>query len=712
MKRPRILPHLAVIAALVTAILPLTTLLDTGWFVASVAIIVAIVAVGYAGRWVRGSVAISAQALVWFIGVWWAYPGGLGDLVGIGGWGLPRVLESAGAQILTSVAPVSVGAPLRFALVGAIGLLAILVDATANSWRMPLVAAFPLAAVFIAPQLAVPRDDHLIYAVAFAIALLLLIASRGAGEPRKRSSVAAVAIVVVAAFAAIIAAPLVPYAPTTGIALYTRPTSVDVSIELGDDLRNRSNVEVLQVRTNLLVAPYLRLATHTGFGEDGWQVDAGGTTPLADGFDDVEVAEGIDSTARTTWVDQVRLDTQFLPLPENTFDVDGAGDGWQILASNRTARASTGTTQGIGYAARSLDLAPTREQFEALRTTGAPDAALDLTDEVISGTIGSTAATVTADARTPYDRAIALQSWLRSSEFTYSLDTPVTDGFDGSDAEAIETFLEVREGYCVHFASAFTLMARSVGLPTRIAVGYLPGVTTGDRVDGRPVYSVTADRLHAWPEVYFDDIGWTQFDPTPSVAQAQNVTATESDPSDPEPEVPAPSAAAEDEPEPQATETASATPTPTETAATSTPQARDDASPWWILIVAATIVVLAALPWAARRVIRASRLAKARRGDAVAAWREVVAMVDDARIPRGPALSERALARELLADPVRFAPSGPEAAALQALLDAVERTRYSGSAAGAGNLAPHLRATAPALRPAWWGLAPRSLWRR
>jgi hypothetical protein len=135
MTRPRILPHVAVIAALITAVLPLTTLLDSGWFGASIAIVIAIVAAGYAGRWSNALLAIALQALTWFIGVWWAYPGRLGDLIGLDGWGVPRVLESAGAQIMTSVAPVDAGAPLRFALVGAIGLLTILVDATANACR-------------------------------------------------------------------------------------------------------------------------------------------------------------------------------------------------------------------------------------------------------------------------------------------------------------------------------------------------------------------------------------------------------------------------------------------------------------------------------------------------------------------------------------------------------------------------------------------------
>jgi len=713
MTRPRILPHLAVLASLVTAVLPLTTLLDSGWFGASVSLVAVIVAVGYAGRWVRPGMGFGLQLVALLIGVWWAYPGRLGDLVGLGGWGVPRVLEGAAAQIMTSVAPVDAGAPLRFALVTAIGILAILIDAIANSWRLPLVAAFPLAAVFIGPQLAVPQGDHLVYAVAFAIALLLLIAARGSREPRRRSSLAAVAIVIVAAFAAVLAVPAIPFAPTSGVALYARPTSVNVSIDLGDDLRNRSNVEVLRVRTNLAAAPYLRLATHTMFDDDGWHVDTGASAPLVDGFDAVDIDDDIETSARTTWVDRVRLDTQYLPLPKNAVSVDGVGREWQIMAENRTARTSTDSTQGLEYSVRSVEVVPTRAQFENLRAGDAPDFAFDVTPEVANGPIGQAARSVTAEARTPYDRAVALQSWLRSTEFEYSLDTPVTDGFDGSDAEAIEAFLQVREGYCVHFASAFTLMARTVGLPARIAIGYLPGTSTGERVEGRAAYSVTADRLHAWPEVYFSDIGWTQFDPTPSVAQAQNVTSADAE-DQPEPvETTAPEPE-EERPSVSPSATASATPTPSETAAPAARPAHRDADPWWIALLTAGVLVLAAAPWGVRRAIRARRMAASARGDALAAWREVVAMVDDARIPRGRALSERALARAILEDPRLGGPAASrvDAAALGALVDAVELARYSGSAPRREDLAPHLRALSRGIRPAWWGLVPRSLWTR
>ena len=76
----------------------------------------------------------------------------------------------------------------------------------------------------------------------------------------------------------------------------------------------------------------------------------------------------------------------------------------------------------------------------------------------------------------------------------------------------MEAFLETRSGFCVHFASTFAVMARSVGIPTRVAVGYVSGSEPGSQT------SVRNNELHAWPEIYQDGFGWVAFEPTPGGA--------------------------------------------------------------------------------------------------------------------------------------------------------------------------------------------------
>ena len=88
--------------------------------------------------------------------------------------------------------------------------------------------------------------------------------------------------------------------------------------------------------------------------------------------------------------------------------------------------------------------------------------------------------------------------------------------YDGSGMEVIAKFLEVKQGYCIHFASAMTVMARSIGIPARMAVGFLPGIPTTNRIEGRNIFRVTTHELHTWPELYFEGVGWVRFEPTVS----------------------------------------------------------------------------------------------------------------------------------------------------------------------------------------------------
>jgi transglutaminase-like putative cysteine protease len=111
---------------------------------------------------------------------------------------------------------------------------------------------------------------------------------------------------------------------------------------------------------------------------------------------------------------------------------------------------------------------------------------------------------VVGDAATTYDKAIALQSYFRDN-FTYDLTVP-----KGSGSSAIETFLEGRRGYCEQFSGTFAAMARTLGIPARVAVGFTPGVRDGN------VFRVQGKHAHAWPEVWFTGVGWVPFEPTPT----------------------------------------------------------------------------------------------------------------------------------------------------------------------------------------------------
>ncbi len=113
---------------------------------------------------------------------------------------------------------------------------------------------------------------------------------------------------------------------------------------------------------------------------------------------------------------------------------------------------------------------------------------------------------ITEGTASPYERARRLQDSFRDGSFTYDLS--VAPGHGGDD---LERFLfEDRRGYCEQFAGAFAAMARAVGLPARVAVGFTPGELGAD---GR--FVVRELNAHAWPEVFLAGYGWVAFEPTP-----------------------------------------------------------------------------------------------------------------------------------------------------------------------------------------------------
>ena len=117
---------------------------------------------------------------------------------------------------------------------------------------------------------------------------------------------------------------------------------------------------------------------------------------------------------------------------------------------------------------------------------------------------------VAAKARTPYDKAVAIEAFLRS-RFSYTLELT---GKPGDDPLAHFLF-ETHAGHCEYFASAMTIMLRTEGIPSREVNGFLPGEFNDLAGD----YIVRASDAHSWVEAYFPGSGWITFDPTPAAIQ-------------------------------------------------------------------------------------------------------------------------------------------------------------------------------------------------
>ncbi len=125
--------------------------------------------------------------------------------------------------------------------------------------------------------------------------------------------------------------------------------------------------------------------------------------------------------------------------------------------------------------------------------------------ETVPPRVLSLAKDLTQDQPTTYDKALAIEGYLR--KFPYSLDLPQPP----TDQDIVDYFLfDLQTGYCDYYATAMVVLARAAGLPARLAVGY----ASGNYSPPEAVYLVTEKDGHSWPEVYFPGLGWVEFEPT------------------------------------------------------------------------------------------------------------------------------------------------------------------------------------------------------
>ncbi|MEV7608187.1 DUF3488 and transglutaminase-like domain-containing protein [Microbacterium sp. NPDC089320] len=679
-----VLPSVLAAVAGLVAMWPFTSVIEPGsWSFAVLAVIVVTALTGMTCRtlmrgrpaWARDLVTIVVQILV-VMGTVVLLVAGDTAVFGV----VPTeatfytfqvLAASAWEEIAFGSAPLAASPGLQAVMGLGFGVVAILLDQLVAQ-RGAILASLLTAVVGSMPMIATLGGVNVVWFVLLGILILVLLRYTAAQNPEspRRTSVGVAAGVGVAALAAtVIIAPVVPV--SASLAGTGTGVTVDASLRLGDDLRQPNPVEVLTLATTADTAPYLRLTTLSAFDGRVWEPDRGDLQAQSDGFGPDEWGADIETTDQNTSIRVIRMSSSWLPVPYPATSVQGLSGAWRVSPENRTLASRDGDAVGNDYTVRSLEVSPTLEQIRALPAASPivdPDAEpVDLPD-----VIGDTAAEVTADATNDYDRLIALQSWFRS-QFAYSLETPVDEGFDGTGADAVAEFLEVRSGYCIHFAGAFALMAESLDMEVRIVVGYLPGVLTETTRGDEAVYSVSSDQLHSWPEVLFPGVGWVPFEPTASlgVPTAFSAAATAGGGTG-----------------------GAATPAPTaapSTEQTSGPELeREDAGdnagatgelrrldPTPVVLTTSAVLVALLLPAFARLALRFTRRSRARTGDAGAAWAELRATMQDLRVPLSDAETPRMRGDDLVRD-IRV-----DADAMRVLVAAVEQASYARAGASA-----------------------------
>ncbi|MDP3889708.1 DUF3488 and transglutaminase-like domain-containing protein [Nocardioides sp.] len=460
--------------------------------------------------------------------------------------------------------------------------------------------------------------------------------------------------------------------------------------DLRRDLRRGNDVPLVRVRTDEPDPAYLRIAVLNRFSGNTWssgdrqipetQTARGVMPPLKGVRPRVpreQFTHGISVTDDFT--------STWLPTPAPISRINAAG-AWRYDLDTMDFLASEDdlSTEDMRYSATAVRLeldavsmarSPRGGGAVAATFTDLPDDVPEFVEELTDEVVG--------DAESDFEKAVALQRWFREEGgFEYSLEVDPGNGTD-----ELVAFLregpQGRVGYCEQFASAMAVMARVLGIPSRVAVGFL----RPDRVsDGLWEYS--AHDLHAWTEVYISGAGWVRFEPTPA-ARASDVPGYTTQ------IIPAPGRSEDpalrpDRERPDNGPDGPGAERDDEESTTSGDQGEEAGFPWLLVVTIGVGLALAALLLLPRARRRSRRHARWTAGTAEAAWRELRDSVVDLGLRWPAGRSPRATA--LIISEWFAAPSGPDGpvrpergpqtnpaatAALMRLVEALERSRYA-----------------------------------
>jgi transglutaminase-like putative cysteine protease len=435
---------------------------------------------------------------------------------------LRALLDLGLQQFRDERAPVDALAPFVAATIIGAWVLAFLTDWAALRLHLAFEPVLPAGLLFIFAAVLGSGDRQMSSTVVFAGAVAIWAISqrghritegvwltidryRGPTSVLRASSI----VVVIAIAAGVIVGPRLPGFGSDELLRWrstTDPTRRVISpyVNLRDRLADQPDTEMFIVEADR--PSYWRLAGLDAFEDGVWSTK--GDFEVENGRLPGSVAvDGSTITSRQqfeiTGMSEIWLPAAYAPSVIRNAD---ATITWNAGISSLTVDNDRENSDGLTYQLDSVIPAFTPDELRAEepitdadlleRYTALPS---DLTPRV-----ASEAQAITAGQTTTFDKMLALQDYFRA--FDYSLELPPRRG------DPIEQFLDERVGFCQQFSGTFALMARSLGVPARVAVGF----TWGDPVAGEPnTYRVTGRHAHAWPEVYFQNRGWVAFEPTP-----------------------------------------------------------------------------------------------------------------------------------------------------------------------------------------------------
>lgn len=681
--------------------------------------------------------------------IWQFFPGQstLGFFPGPGFIGrLTILLGHAENTVVSQVAPVLPATGLFLVVCAGVGLIAILVDTLANTLRMPATSGLALLAILVVPAVVRINSVGVPAFIAAVVGFLLLLGCAHWREARSESAAShelsgghlsrGLTIGALALVVAVILPLVIPgfnsgaFPQGARVNLWGTATGLNPIVTLGNDLRNPTGFGRIEYATNAEDPLYLRSVTLEDFSGQRWEPDQRLGERIS-GVDELGSDQQRDPSTGETTLTQISTDSftsPWLLAPYAPVSVSGLDGQWSWDPQNLSVLATDGgSTAQQDYLVRSTEPALTRERLQAIppaNPESVPEQFLALPEQT-PGIIRDTTDSVIEGIENPYSQAIAIQSFLRGPSFVYSIDAPVDGGYDGNSLDVMARFLESKSGYCVHYAGTMAVMARLAGIPSRVAVGYSPGTPTGEVFAGQDgveltQFTVNSKDAHAWPELYFEGVGWVQFEPTPSRGVVPDYALSSVAPAAP--------TINDDNLNPGAAPLIPSTATPTpEAEEEETAQAVRDSterSSALGIILGTVLVVLALTPLALRLSRTAGRRRMAATGaDGVAratvAWAEAVEVATDFGHPTMPTDTPRTFENRLR---LNASLDEPAAAALQRLRSSYEEEEYAELAGGHSRARSNwddVQTVTSALRSsASWAMRlkalfwPRSLWQR
>lgn len=593
--------------------------------------------------------------------------------------------------------PVAASPGLILLATAAVFLVAVAVDLFAVGAERPVLAGIPLLALVAVPAAFRPHGLGVLHLFLVFIGWLLLVAvdSRDRltrwGRPLgRRSNVtapllfggAAGRVAGVAVVAAFVFPALLPdlhggiIHPPSHCCAGGSATVVAPLVTIDNQLHEHGSAQLLRVSTTS--PQYLRFTALDYFDGNSFSLVKSDAAPgKVDGRLSVDTpgisAEVTQTPVQATIAVLPTLAERYLPLPYSPVDVRISGN-WQLSPTLRTIFSTSDTTAGKTFSVTSLVPSPTREQLQALPAgydaATTPKSTVDALAQDLAvpssvpDVLFKDVDLVTKDQKTAFDKLAALEHWFTTpsdGSFTYTL-TPYPALPRGP--AGIAAFLKYKRGFCEQFATVFTLMARHLGLPARVAVGFTPGEADPASPS---TYDVSTSDAHAWPEVWFSGAGWVRFEPTPRASLASftpSYLSTVSPPVQPKPSAGASSAPVV----PPLRKPDPGDPRSTPLAALTNSGGGLSMQSLMLLGAVALIVLLAVSPGLDRVLVRRRRVHLARVGAAAGAapaeiaagshalWSELMDTVRDIGVLLPPSETPRAIGRRLagLLVPTRF----------------------------------------------------------